>query len=224
MTCEKNQVAQPGRIMSKVGANRVEFPMRNFYDCNVSQGPEKSGLWSLRISSWSWKHLKVFMAKTWAHPLMTHTSLIAARLEFSCAKCGPKLKIITSSLGLPNPHGSVVETTDRPALADHTHRHGPHWWAQTGRSRAQVSQLMEKLVNQFWKSSNWGRKSLQDPTHQLWDFPQNASGWSLSINERPMMPCVSALGVEAPMDEVGSLASCWHPKNANYGRTRTGMM
>lgn len=28
-----------------------------------------------------------------------------------------------------------------------------------------------------------------------------------------MMPCVSALGVEAPMDEeVGSTASCWHPK------------
>jgi len=29
---------------------------------------------------------------------MTHTSLVAARLEFSCAKCGPKLKIIMPPL------------------------------------------------------------------------------------------------------------------------------
>ena len=58
-----------------------------------------------------------------------------------------------------------------------------------------------------------------------YNFP-DASGRSLSINERPMMPCVSALGrVEAPMDseEVGSKASCWHQKTAHYG-TRRGMM
>lgn len=90
----------------------------------------------------------------------------------------------TSSLGLPNPHGSVVETTDRPALADHTHRHGPHWWAQTGRSRA-LSQLTHgKTCQPFLKIFKFGVGNLCKIQHdQLWDFSGNGL-WSKPFHQR----------------------------------------
>ena len=144
-TCLNQVAAQPGRIMMSKGGGRWSFQCETSTTAMWANGEQK--VRPTRILPPTEKPIKLqelnFSRNAcwtrlylWITPLWLLQDLWEPKSwRIQLCKMWSKMKNYhaTTSLGLPNPRESVVETTDRPALADHTHRHGPRWWAQTGR-------------------------------------------------------------------------------------------